>query len=156
MRSSSGDYTAPRSPLFEEHGLGRVPFDEVTQHLRARGLAVRSGSSVDATIIAAPFSTKNATGTRDPGMHQTQKGGIQIARMEHVFTEMSTGTQEENSLIVPGGPLLAPLARFLLLRLMPADKEEAWLKHSVEEMGTLEHFLPELYAREAEGQHPAR
>ena len=39
---------------------------------------------------------------------------------------------------------------------MPEDKGEAWLKHSVEEMGTLEHFLPELYAREAEGQHPTR
>ena len=31
----------------------------------------------------------------------------------------------------------------------PADKGEAWLKHSIEEMGTLEHFLPDLYAREA-------
>ena len=31
---------------------------------------------------------------------------------------------------------------------MPGDKGEAWLKHSIEEIGTLEHFLPELYARE--------
>jgi hypothetical protein len=38
------------------------------------GWAVRSGTSVDATIIAAPFSTAKATGTRDPAMHQTQKG----------------------------------------------------------------------------------
>jgi IS5 family transposase len=60
--------------LLEEHGLGRVLFDEVTQHLRAQGLAVSTGTIVDATIIAAPSSTKNATGTRDPAMHQTQKG----------------------------------------------------------------------------------
>jgi IS5 family transposase len=60
--------------LLEQHGLGRVLFDEVTQHLRAQGLAVSTGTIVDATIIAAPSSTKNATGTRDPGMHQTQKG----------------------------------------------------------------------------------
>jgi transposase, IS5 family len=60
--------------LLEQHGLGRVLFDEVTAHLRAQGLAVSTGTIVDATIIAAPSSTKNATGTRDPAMHQTQKG----------------------------------------------------------------------------------
>jgi IS5 family transposase len=60
--------------LLEQHGLGRALFDEVTQHLRAQGLAVSTGTIVDATIIAAPSSTKNATGTRDPAMHQTQKG----------------------------------------------------------------------------------
>ena len=60
--------------LLEEHGLGRVLFDEVTQHLRAQGLPVSTGTIVDATIIAAPSSTKNASGTRDPAMHQTQKG----------------------------------------------------------------------------------
>jgi IS5 family transposase len=60
--------------LLEEHGLGRVLFDEVTAYLRTQGLAVSTGTIVDATIIAAPSSTKNATGTRDPAMHQTQKG----------------------------------------------------------------------------------
>jgi len=60
--------------LLEEQGLGQVLFDEVTQQLRAQGLAVSTGTIVDATIIAAPSSTKNAAGTRDPGMHQTQKG----------------------------------------------------------------------------------
>ena len=35
---------------------------------------MRGGSIVDATIIAAPSSTKNATGERDPEMHQTRKG----------------------------------------------------------------------------------
>jgi IS5 family transposase len=60
--------------LLEEQGLGQVLFDEVTQHLRVQGLAVSTGTIVDATIIAAPSSTKNATGTRDPAMHQTQKG----------------------------------------------------------------------------------
>jgi transposase, IS5 family len=60
--------------LLEQHGLGRALFDEVTEYLRAQGLAVSTGTIVDATIIAAPSSTKNATGTRDPAMHQTQKG----------------------------------------------------------------------------------
>ena len=60
--------------LLEPHGLGTGLFDEVTEYLRAQGRTVSTGTIVDATIIAAPSSTKNATGTRDPAMHQTQKG----------------------------------------------------------------------------------
>jgi len=60
--------------LLEAHGLGRALFDEVTGHLQTRGLTISTGTIVDATIIAAPASTKNATGTRDPEMHQTKKG----------------------------------------------------------------------------------
>lgn len=81
-------------------------------------------------------------------VHKVMRGRIQLVRMEHVFTETSAGTVDENCLIVPANALLARLARFLLPRLMPSDKGEAWLKHSVEEMGSLEHFLPMLYARE--------
>jgi transposase, IS5 family len=60
--------------LLEQYRLGQVLFDEVQRHLQARGLTVSTGTIVDATIIAAPSSTKNATGTRDPEMHQTKKG----------------------------------------------------------------------------------
>ena len=60
--------------LLEQHGLGQQLFEEVGRHLRAQGLTVSTGTIVDATIIAAPASTKNATGTRDPEMHQTKKG----------------------------------------------------------------------------------
>jgi IS5 family transposase len=42
--------------------------------LAAKGLLLRQGSVVDATIISAPSSTKNDSGTRDPEMHQTRKG----------------------------------------------------------------------------------
>ena len=42
--------------------------------LTAKGLLLKAGTAVDATLIAAPSSTKNATGTRDPEMHQTKKG----------------------------------------------------------------------------------
>jgi IS5 family transposase len=60
--------------LLEEHGLAHALFEAVARHLRAHGLTVSTGTIVDATIIAAPSSTKNATGTRDPEMHQTRKG----------------------------------------------------------------------------------
>jgi hypothetical protein len=71
--------------LLEPHGLGRGLFDAVTEHLRAQGVTVSTGTIVDATIIAAPSSTKNATGPRDPGRHQTQKGPPVVLRHERAL-----------------------------------------------------------------------
>jgi IS5 family transposase len=60
--------------LLEEHELTAALFEQVNAHLRDRGLMLREGTLVDATIIAAPPSTKNADKARDPEMHQTKKG----------------------------------------------------------------------------------
>ena len=60
--------------LLEEHDLTRQIFAEVNALLRERKLLLREGTIVDATIIAAPSSTKNARKERDPQMHQTKKG----------------------------------------------------------------------------------
>src|SRR5512138_406900 len=60
--------------LLEEHKLGEKIFEEVGRILLNRGLRLSKGTIVDATIIAAPSSTKNAEGERDPQMHQTKKG----------------------------------------------------------------------------------
>ena len=60
--------------LLEEHDLGSRVFEEVHRHLEANGLKVSTGTIVDATIINAPSSTKNAAKARDPDMHQTRKG----------------------------------------------------------------------------------
>jgi transposase, IS5 family len=60
--------------LLERHDLGRRLFDAVQRHLAAKGLKVSTGTIVDATIITAPASTKNANKARDPEMHQTKKG----------------------------------------------------------------------------------
>jgi hypothetical protein len=81
-------------------------------------------------------------------IHQVIKGGVVLARMEHVFTKTGDGTRDENCLIVPGTPRLGPVARLVLPLLFPDEKGQAWLKHSIEEMGYLENFLPELYGRE--------
>ena len=54
--------------------LTRALFDEVGAMLEERGLLMRQGTIVDATIIAAPPSTKNKGKARDPEMHQTKKG----------------------------------------------------------------------------------
>ena len=58
----------------EQHELTKALFDEVGTMLAERGLLMRQGTIVDATIIAAPASTKNKAKARDPEMHQTKKG----------------------------------------------------------------------------------
>jgi IS5 family transposase len=60
--------------LLEQHGLTQAIFDVVADLLEERRLLLRSGTIVDATIIAAPSSTKNASARRDPEMKQTRKG----------------------------------------------------------------------------------
>jgi IS5 family transposase len=60
--------------LLEEHALSPEILQEVNAHLSERELLMRAGTIVDATIIAAPPSTKNAKKERDPEMHQTKKG----------------------------------------------------------------------------------
>src|SRR5215813_5689769 len=60
--------------LLEAHQLTQAIFAEVRTLLEERGLLLKSGTIVDATIINAPSSTKNAKEERDPEMHQTRKG----------------------------------------------------------------------------------
>jgi IS5 family transposase len=61
--------------LLEKHGLTEGIFEVVKDLLAEHRLTLRAGTIVDATIISAPSSTKNATKTRDPEMKQTRKGG---------------------------------------------------------------------------------
>jgi transposase, IS5 family len=60
--------------LLEANDLAEDILKAVNAHLARKGLLLKKGSIVDATIIAAPSSTKNAEGERDPEMHQTKKG----------------------------------------------------------------------------------
>ena len=78
--------------LLEKHTLGEAMFASLNARLEADGLVMRGGSIVDATIIAAPSSTKNATGTRDPQMHQTKKGNQWYFGMKaHAGVDAGTG-----------------------------------------------------------------
>ena len=60
--------------LLEEYKLAEQIMGLVTQLLESKKLLLRTGTIVDATLIAAPSSTKNSTKCRDPEMHQTKKG----------------------------------------------------------------------------------
>ena len=76
----------------EKHGLGAALFAKVGEVLQAHGMKVGTGTIVDATIIGAPSSTKNAQGERDPEMHQTKKGQQWYFGMKlHIGVDSKTG-----------------------------------------------------------------
>jgi IS5 family transposase len=76
----------------EQHDLTKSLFDEVGALLTERGLLMRQGTIVDATIIAAPPSTKNKAKARDPEMHQTRKGNQWYFGMKaHVGVDVASG-----------------------------------------------------------------
>ncbi len=78
--------------LLEQHNLTRRIFNEINGHLANKGLVMREGTIVDATLIAAPPSTKNRDGERDPEMHQSKKGNDWHFGMKaHVGVDMITG-----------------------------------------------------------------
>lgn len=60
--------------LLEKNNMSLQLLATVNATLTAKGLLLKSGTMVDATLIAAPSSTKNSSGERDPEMHQTKKG----------------------------------------------------------------------------------
>jgi len=60
--------------LLEAHGLSLQIMAAINATLARKGLMLKTGTVVDATLIAAPSSTKNKDGERDPEMHQTKKG----------------------------------------------------------------------------------
>ena len=78
--------------LLEQHKLTRRIFDEINGHLASKGLVMREGTIVDATLIAAPPSTKNHDKERDAEMHQSKKGNDWHFGMKaHVGVDMGTG-----------------------------------------------------------------
>ena len=78
--------------LLEEHNIGDAIFKDVNDRLEKAGLIMHGGTIVDATIIAAPSSTKNAKGERDPEMHQTKKGNQWYHGMKvHAGVDAGTG-----------------------------------------------------------------
>ncbi|MCB1744515.1 MAG: IS5 family transposase, partial [Gammaproteobacteria bacterium] len=78
--------------LLESHQLGAEIFERVRRHLVDNGLLLKAGTTVDATIINAPSSTKNKDKRRDPEMHQTKKGQQFFFGMKaHIGTDTDSG-----------------------------------------------------------------
>ncbi len=78
--------------LLEAHGIAAQILAVVSEILSNKGLMLKAGSAVDATLIAAPSSTKNGSGTRDPEMQSTQKGRNWYFGMKaHVGVDAESG-----------------------------------------------------------------
>jgi IS5 family transposase len=78
--------------LLERHDLARQLLFKVNADLSRKGLSLRGGTIVDATIIAAPSSTKNQKGERDAQMHQTNKGNQYYFGMKaHIGVDDESG-----------------------------------------------------------------
>ena len=80
--------------LLESHQLTETIFNTINGHLAAKGLLLREGTIVDATLIAAPPSTKNKKGQRDPDMHQSKKG-----KQWHFGMKVHIGADAQSGLV---------------------------------------------------------
>lgn len=90
--------------LLERHDLGAALFTKVGELLQTNGLKLSGGTIVDATIIAAPSSTKNKEKARDPEMHQTKKGNQwHFVRFAHSATRNHRLCRCPASPAAPGG-----------------------------------------------------
>jgi len=78
--------------LLEKHELAAGILGVINGYLGDRGLSLRQGTIVDATLIHAPSSTKNKEGKRDPEMHQTKKGNqYYFGAKAHIGVDVESG-----------------------------------------------------------------
>ena len=78
--------------VLEEHKLAPQILATINELLQAKGLLLRAGTVVEATLIAAPSSTKNAGHARDPEMHQSKKGNQWYFGMKaHIGVDADSG-----------------------------------------------------------------
>lgn len=78
--------------LLEQHGLAPAMLRLINELLSTRGLMLKAGTAIDATLIHAPSSTQNSSGERDPEMHQTKKGNQWFFGMKaHIGVDADSG-----------------------------------------------------------------
>ena len=80
--------------LLERHGLPRVLFESIKEHLSEAVLMLKEGTIVDASIMEAPTSTKNRKRERDPEMKQTRKGN-----QWHLGMKLHVGVDDQSGLV---------------------------------------------------------
>ena len=95
-KSSAACPTSPPSCAYqhrlEEHKLAEQILQTVNELLTERGLLLKVGTAIDATLIAAPISTKNKNKARDPEMHSSKKGNQWYFGMKaHIGVDADSG-----------------------------------------------------------------
>lgn len=100
--------------LLEKHQLTSRMMNAISQVLLDKGLMLKGGTMVDATIIHAPSSTKNESGSRDPEMHQTKKGNQWYFGMKiHVGADVNSGLAHTVSVTPANEPDINQLPNLL-------------------------------------------
>jgi IS5 family transposase len=108
--------------LLEKHDLGGLLLEAVNVHLEAKGIRIATGTIVDATIIHAPSSTKNASGERDPEMHQTRKGN-----QWHFGLKAHIGVDSKEGVVHSVCTSAASVAdKHMLPDLLHSDERKVW------------------------------
>ena len=98
--------------LLETHDLCKGLFSAINADLTAHGLLLREGTLVDATLIAAPPSTKNKERQRDPEMHQTRKGNQWYFGMKaHITADLFWRANAHESRVFFSGLTFGPIER---------------------------------------------
>jgi hypothetical protein len=115
----------------ETHALGEAIFARVNALLAERGLKVCSGTMVDATLIAAPSSTKNTDQSRDPKMHQTKRGERReaikaVAPNAEDFTRERATTERHSGTRITTASLTHP--SHVITRMTSRSVEYRWLE----------------------------
>lgn len=88
--------------LLEKNNLGEQIFAPVKAHLKERGMPMKHGTLIDATLITAPSSTRNKAGERNPEMHQTKKGNQWYYRCAEGFAygmKVHIGVDKDSNMI---------------------------------------------------------
>ena len=141
--------------LLESHQLTERLLAEINAHLSERGLLVGKGTIVDATIIDAPSSTKNAKKKRDPQMHQTRKGkqwyfGMKVhigvdtdSGLVHTLRGTAANVADVNVLgeLLHGGEESLHGDSAYHSKQLKAQAEESGIAFNVNERGTKHHPL---------------
>lgn len=126
--------------LLEAHQLTESIFNAINAHLAEKGLLLREGTIVDATLIAAPPSTKNREGKRDEEMHQAKKGN-----QWHFGMKAHIGVDAESGLIHTVECTTAKVADITMMEACLHGEEEIALGdrgyHKTNR--TIEHFAKE-------------
>ena len=89
--------------MIEAHELSSKVLQVISTKLSAHGLLLKTGSVVDATLIAATILTKNSTGKRDPKMHQVKKGNpLHFGMNAHIGVNADSGLVHT---VIGAGPI---------------------------------------------------
>ena len=108
--------------LLERHQLGAALLETINAHLAGQGLRLQAGTIVDASIIAAPSSTKNQSCAREPETHQTRKGNKWHFGMKlHIGVNAETGLTHSLSTTAANTVDVTEVHR-----LLRGDNREAW------------------------------